>query len=309
MPVAWRWDWSDADQPRLTILFEDDVLFSALASWRPLTAGETNDLWRLSGEQEPVAIPGNRWPASIDMQLQQLAEGVHLVAGVRTGFAHIVIETEQGLIVGDAPSGWIELQQLPPADLVRGLGVSGLSQKLIDFLLEKFPDNPIRAVALSHIHDDHAGGARAFAASGATVYAPEGITAFLTQAMNSASMPNDALTTNQGRVRIMPVTDRLTLDDDANTVELMVLPAGPHVDTALGVWAKDAGIFYQSDLHVPRSDDNAPREGRAGTECWFAAWAVDNLPDDTIVVNSHTPPLTPVSRLRKYLDSEPCRNL
>ena len=309
VPVAWRWDWSDADRPRLTILFEDDVLFSALASWRSLTARETNELWHLSDQQEPIAVPGDRWPATIDMQLKQLADGVHLVTGVRTGFAHIVIETAQGLVVGDAPTGWVELQQMPPADLVPGLGVSGLSQNLIDFLLEKFPGTPIRAVAITHVHDDHAGGARAFAAAGADVYAPEGISAFLTEAMNRASMPDDALTAIQGQLRVIPVADRHTLDDDTNAVELMVLPAGPHVDTALGVWARNAGIFYQSDLHVPRSDDDAPRQARAATECWFATWAVANLPDDTIVVNSHTPPRTPVSRLVKYLDSDSCRRL
>ena len=75
----------------------------------------------------------------------------------------------------DAPAGWLEIQQIPPADLVPGFGVSGLSELFVDFLKRQFPDTPISAVLLTHIHDDHAGGARAFAAAaGADVYAPAG---------------------------------------------------------------------------------------------------------------------------------------
>lgn len=309
VPVTWQWNWADEDRPQLTMLLDDDVVFRAVARWRPLSAADAADLWVLSGRQEPVDVPGERWPATIDMELQPLAEGIHLVSGVRTGFAHIVIETTRGLVVGDAPTGWLELQQLPPADLVPGYGISGLSQKLIDFLGEQFPDIAIHAVALTHAHDDHSGGARAFAAAGALVYAPQRIAAFLSAALNRSTMPDDQLSEQDGQVHVVPVEDRLTLPDDANTVELVALPKGPHVDAALGIWAKDAGVFYQSDLHVPRSDADVPREARAATECWFASWAVANLPDDTVIVNSHTSPRTPVSRLARYLESPVCREL
>ena len=60
-----------------------------------------------------------------------------------------VIDTDEGLVVADAPAGWVELHQLPPADLVPGLGISGLSERFIDFLDEAFTDRPIRAVALT----------------------------------------------------------------------------------------------------------------------------------------------------------------
>ncbi|MGI9249435.1 MAG: MBL fold metallo-hydrolase, partial [Woeseiaceae bacterium] len=223
--------------------------------------------------------------------------------------SHLVIETTKGLIVADAPAGWVELQQLPPADLVPGYGISGLSENFVDYLGEQFPGTPIYAVVITHAHDDHAAGARAFAAAGAKVYAPRRVTDFLSEALNHPAMPDDRLSEMYGHVDVIPVHDRLTLSDDTNEVELFVLPAGPHVDTAIGVWAKDARVFFQSDLHVPRSDADTPREDRAATECWFAEWSAANLPPDTLVMNSHSSPRTPVSRLSKYLDSAVCRGL
>lgn len=305
--VTWRWDWSEERAPKLRLFVEDDLVFSATATWKTLEATKTATIWALSGDQDAVQVPGDRWPARINLEKQEITDNVHLVTGVRTGFAHIVVETTEGLVVGDAPAGWVELQQLPPADLVPGYSISGLSENFVDFLNAQFPGTPIQAVAITHAHDDHAGGARAFVAAGAKVYAPEGVAAFLTDALNREEMPDDRLGARGGSVNILPVKDRLTLGDDE--VELVVLPGGPHVDTSLGVWAKSAGVFFQSDLHVPRSDDDSPRTDRAATECWFADWAVESLRNDAIVINSHSPPRTPVSRLAKYLESETCRNL
>lgn len=307
VPVSWRWHWPADHAPQLTMLVEEDVVFRANGTWRTLSTAEAEALWHLSGGQEAIDLPGDRWPATISLETQPVATGVHLVTGVRTGFSHLVIETTRGLIVADAPAGWVELQQLPPADLVPGYSISGLSENFVDYLGKQFPDTPIRSVVITHAHDDHAAGARAFAAAGAKVYAPQRVVDFLSDALNRDSMPNDRLSKKSGRVDVIAVHDRLSLDDEKNDVELIVLPGGPHVDTAIGVWAKDAGVFFQSDLHVPRSDSDAPREDRAATECWFAKWAAAQLPPDTIVMNSHSSPRTPVSRLSKYVDSAPCR--
>ena len=261
-------------------------------------------LWLATPGVEPVQVPAGRWPSRVSMELVELAAGVYVVRGVRTGFHHMVVATKQGLVVADAPAGWVELQQFPPTDLVPGLGISGLSEGLVDFLAAEFPGRPIRAVALTHHHDDHAGGARAFAAAGAEVYAPAEVSDFLETALNRDAMPADRLSEANGAVRVAAVADTVTLEDADYPVRLINLGESPHAVSSLGVLA--GGYFFQSDLHVPNSDAAEPRAERSVTECWFADWAVENLPADTVVINTHSTVETPVSRLARYLESPLC---
>ena len=301
--VEWRWHWSDDDGPDLELFTDGERVFTAHASRRTLDDTQRAALWRPSNDMEPRTLPGVNWPASVDMTLEVLAENVYMVRGVRTGSHHMVVDTPDGLVVGDAPAGWVELPQIPPADLVPGLGISGLSERFIDFLGEKFPDRPIRAVILTHAHDDHAGGARAFAAAGADVYAPASVAEFLGEAFNRREMPRDRLAEVDGTVLVHGVSGRVSL----GSVEIVNIGRSPHVAESIGVWARDGGYFFQSDMHIPNSEDNTPREDRAATECWFASWAAANLPAEAIVVGSHGSRSSPVSRLARYTESEVCR--
>ena len=306
VPVLWEWDWADIRHPELALTVDGSLFFRARGSWRDLPDDEAERHWRPTPGVEPVQVPGEYWPSRVNMQRVELADGVYLVRGVRTGFQHLVVDTSDGLVVADAPAGWVELHQLPPADLVPGLGISGLSERLVDFLAAELPGRPIRAVALTHAHDDHAGGARAFAAEGAEVFAPASYAAVLESALNRDSMPDDRLSTAGKEVKVTPVFGETILADETIPVSLLSIGSSPHSSASLGVLA--AGYFFVSDLHVPRSDADAPRTDRAATECWFAGWAVASLPAGTVVLNSHSTPQTPLSRLSSYLQSTACRS-
>lgn len=292
--VHWLWGWDDPDRPTLKIVVDDTTMLRATGRWRTLSRKEAEAAWASTPGAVPQQVDGDRWPASIDMRLVELDDGVHLVRGVRTGFQHLIVETDEGLVVGDAPTGWVEFHQLPPADLVPGLGASGLSRKLIEFLAVEFDKPRIHAVALTHAHDDHAGGAGAFAGIGAAVYAPPEVAGFLADALG---------------IDVNAIGEETIIGRKDNRVRLVSLGPGPHADSMLGVWAVDRGWFFVSDIHVPRSDAAVPREARARTECWFADWAVANLPEETRIVNSHSDVQTPVRRLRSFLTSEACRQV
>ena len=156
-------------------------------------------------------------------------------------------------------------------------------------------------------HDDHAGGARAFGAAGARIYATRESALFIATALNRRSMPDDRLAASKRRAAVSPVDRVVELGDASNRVRIVPMGANPHADSMLGVWAVDRGIFFVSDVHVPRDDEDSPGEHRAITECWFAHWATENLPQAVRVVNSHSSPMTPVSRLQKYLASDACQ--
>jgi len=305
VPVRWNWRWPEAGESGVELQWEVDghVMLRARGSWR--AANRASLLEDRSTPQSRV-VPGENWPARVAMASEQLAPGTWWIRGVRTGFNHLVVETRTGLVVADAPAGWVELQQIPPADLVPGLGISGLSERFVDYLAEAFPETPVRAVVLTHAHDDHAGGARAFAAAGAAIYAPARVAGFLERSLNRPAMPPDRLSASGRDVRVLPVEGRLLLEDPVRPVELIAIGPGPHVNSALGVWVPSTGFFFQSDLLVPRSEAPEPRADRAATECWFARWAAGALPADATVLNSHSAVRLPTSLLRAYLESAPC---
>ena len=302
--VVWLWSWDSEDEPVLRLVVDDELLFVATGRWRELSEDEANLLWQVGENSEVHSVPGDAWPSRVDMHIKNLAEGVYLVEGVRTGFQHMVVDTSDGLVVADAPAGWVEFQHIPPTELVPGLGVSGLSEQLVDFLSENFPDRPIAAVALTHFHDDHAGGARAFAAAGADIYASASSADFLERTLNRVKEPIDRL--GSTATNVIPVAESHVIGNEPNRVKLVSMGASPHSYDTLGVWALDKDIFFVSDIHVPRSEADAPEEDRATTECWFANWASSNLPPNVQVVNTHSPTQTSVARLGRYLESDLC---
>lgn len=309
-PIHWKWSWPDSGpQPeRLRIEIDGALYFDAAVNYRELRGSAAERLWRPTDNQPPREIPGEHWPSRVVPSLVELESGIFQVRNIRTGFHHLVVDTEKGLVVVDAPAGWVELAQIPPTDLVPGFELNGLSERLVRELREWFPQRPIRAVALTHAHDDHVGGAQAFAAEGASLYAPSASAALLQRLFNAKAVPVDRSSRGAARVEIIAVEQRLRLEDSQRPIELIALDGNPHAAAMLGVWLPAQRIFFQSDLHAPNPDAMAPDPARAASECWFAAWAAKQLPADARVLSSHSGAASSRSQLDAWLASPACRD-
>lgn len=220
--------------------------------------------------------------------------------GSRTGFQHLVVETSAGLVLADAPAGWVEFHHVPATDVVSSLGLdgsSGLALGLLDFLRAEYRFATLHT-AVTHHHDDHAGGGASLASAG-PLYAPAGTADFLQMAYRAARP-------RAGEIEVFPLERPLIIGKPPNRAQLLPMRGSPHVRDLLGVWAMDQGTFFVSDVHVPRNEEPQPTPEQAATECWFARWAIDNLPEGVQVVNAHSPVVTPIERLHSYVESEVC---
>jgi glyoxylase-like metal-dependent hydrolase (beta-lactamase superfamily II) len=91
--------------------------------------------------------------ASYQPKVTALSERVHLIEHVPGGRNMIFVEFPDGVFVTEAPLS------------------NEVSQAMIDLIHKTVPGKPIKYVHLSHFHNDHTNGIRAFAAEGATIVA------------------------------------------------------------------------------------------------------------------------------------------
>lgn len=307
VPLTWKWHWSNHQLKRGELIVDNKTFFRGAVTRKVLNEQSAKEFNQRDMTPDSRKIPGKAWPARASLRIQKITDDVYLVTGVRTGFNHLVVDSEKGLIIADAPAGWGELHQIPPADLVPGLEISGLSERFVDFLRKRWPEKPIAAVVLTHSHDDHAGGARAFAAEGAKIYAHHVSAAFLQKAFNRKTMPSDRLSFIGNQVSILPINNKTQIATQPGPVEILPINDSPHAPDLLGLYLPQQKLFFVSDIHVPGNEEPAPRADKVLTDCWFAGWTKQNLPGDVEVWNSHNRLTTPVSRLSKYLDHELCQ--
>ena len=152
-----------------------------------------------------------------------------------TGGSHhsMVIEMDDHLILAEAP-----LYELRSSGIIAALE-------------QQFPDKPVRHVVATHHHHDHIGGARTFAAAGASLVIPTAIKSFVDEFLAAPhSLVPDALENAPASVDITTVSDKLELTDGTRTIEVLSVPT-EHTDGMLVVWLPAEGIMFTSDMYSP----------------------------------------------------------
>lgn len=163
-------------------------------------------------------------------------------------------------------------------------GGDQISRQAIEQIKKLFPDKPIRYIAVTHHHDDHAGGLRTYIAEGATVIAAPGEKTFFERiAKSKFTIEPDPLALNPKELKIETIQDgRRVLSDGTTTVELLDIGAGPHTEEMLVAYLPNEKMVFQGDLLNRPANGDYPIAN--DTTVHFAKWLeTKKLPVEKII--------------------------
>lgn len=204
-------------------------------------------------------------------ELRPLAPGVHLLVAVQ-GQNALVVEFADHLAV------------------IEPYGDDGASRTAMATIAAALPGKPIRYIVVTHHHDDHAGGVRAYLAAGATLVTTDANRDhFVRFARGRGSLPPDAAEVT-GAPRLETFTGRKVLTDGTRRLELIDIGPNPHTQEMLVAWLPAEGILFQGDL-LNAPWDGSPFPGNE-TTAHFSEWLGRSGVAPRTIAAVHGPPQT-----------------
>jgi glyoxylase-like metal-dependent hydrolase (beta-lactamase superfamily II) len=190
-----------------------------------------------------VTVPDNVRSATapqVRVASQKLADGVWFIGGGSHNSLAVEFKDFVTVIEG-------------PLNDERSNAVIAETHKLI-------PNKPIRYLVATHHHWDHSGGIRAFVAEGATVIADEHNKDFYREvvlAPQPRTLSPDRLsqfpfaTTGPGTLSLQTFTDRYSIGDGTQTIELYHVDGLQHANDMLIAYLPQSKIVVNADLYGP----------------------------------------------------------
>lgn len=177
-------------------------------------------------------------------------------------------------------------------------GGDGASRQAIGEIKKLFPGKPIKYVAVTHHHDDHAGGIRTYISEGVTLIGLPGEQKFFEKVVTAKfSIDPDSLTLNPKPLIFEAIKEgRRVLTDGTTSVELIDIGPGGHTDEMLVAYLPNEKLIFQGDL-LNRPANNDPATINDST-VHFANWLENSKLSVTKVIGVHGPPST-LEELRK----------
>jgi len=182
----------------------------------------------------------------------KISENIYTVnAG---GYNVLVVGFKDYVFVMEAPNG------------------DNVSRQAIEQIKKIFPDKPIRYIAVTHHHDDHAGGLRTYIAEGATVLALPGEKTFFERiAKSKFTIDPDTLTRNPKELKLETIENgKRVLSDGTTTVEILDIGSGPHTEEMLVAYLPNEKMIFQGDLLNRPANGDYPIAN--DTTVHFAKW-------------------------------------
>jgi glyoxylase-like metal-dependent hydrolase (beta-lactamase superfamily II) len=206
--------------------------------------------------------------------VNRLAENVYMIRG--GGYNVLAVGFKDHVMVVETP------------------GNDGTSREVIAKIKELMPGKPVKYAAVTHHHDDHAGGVRTYIAEGATIITTPGLRSFfarVAEARNFTLNP-DTLTRNPRPLALETLQNgKRVFTDSTQTVELYDIGSGPHMDEMIVAYLPKEKIIFQGDL-LNRPEDGHIAPGNA-TTAHFAEWLKKSGLAVERIVGVHGPVSTP----------------
>jgi glyoxylase-like metal-dependent hydrolase (beta-lactamase superfamily II) len=180
-------------------------------------------------------------------------------------------------------------------------GNDRVSLQAIEQIKKTIPGKPIKYVAVTHHHDDHAGGIRTYMAEGATLIVAPGEEAFFRKvsAVRFSADP-DTLTRHPREPRFEPVQNgKRVLTDGTMTVEIYNIGKGPHAEEMLVAYFPNQKLIFQGDLLNRPSNGDYPIAN--DTSVHFLNWIDSKKLAVEMTIPVHGTPTT-IAEFRKAVE-------
>ena len=179
---------------------------------------------------------------NVPLNVHKLADDVYLIEGMgpQGAYSSLAVAFNDYVLVVEAPIG------------------DAVVKTLLEKVRETIPGKPIRYVALTHHHSDHAGGIRTVIAEGITVVTtPGNVRYFETTAGRRFTLPPDELQLKSAKPKFETVTGhKRAFTDGAHTVELIDIGPSPHANEMLIVWLPKERILFEGDQFFKNPDNS-----------------------------------------------------
>ncbi|HSR66897.1 MAG TPA: MBL fold metallo-hydrolase [Acidobacteriota bacterium] len=256
--ISWEFlDWSDTDELRHPAGYRIRVGDRMLKEVRYQSVTTTN-VEQAPVFQVPAEIPVPSEPRRIEPRSgslqprpspREVAPGVYFVPNLRTGFHVMFVDLGEEIAAFEAPTGWLELHQLPASDFVAGASSGSVSRQYIDLIREAVPGKPIRYLVLSHHHGDHAGGLREFLAAGATIVTAADLSGIVRRALQRPhTLDPGAPELTASDLRLEEFSASRMLGEGPNRIELLEFEGNSHAQGMAVMHLPQQGILYVADL-------------------------------------------------------------